>query len=102
MVAKTSTYSLLSLVYICQFLVVARLLGYPPRSPLSLPPLQILATEVEELQRGHATTTARIAQYRRKLLDLSHRVLKVRRACSLGQWPESFKKAYSKSTVLER
>ncbi len=39
--------------------------------------MQIIAEEVLNLERSHATTMARIAEHRRKLVQLSHRVLKV-------------------------
>lgn len=48
-----------------------------PPSPLSLCPPQIISEEIAELQRAHATTVAKIAEHKRKLVELSHRVLKV-------------------------
>ncbi|XP_031433260.1 nucleoporin p54 isoform X2 [Clupea harengus] len=37
----------------------------------------IIANDISELQKNQATTVAKIAQYKRKLMDLSHRVLQV-------------------------
>lgn len=37
----------------------------------------MIATDISELQKNQATTVAKIAQYKRKLMDLSHRVLQV-------------------------
>ncbi|XP_063066762.1 nucleoporin p54 [Engraulis encrasicolus] len=39
--------------------------------------VDIIASDVSELQKNQATTVAKIAQYKRKLMDLSHRVLQV-------------------------
>lgn len=39
--------------------------------------LQIISNDISELQKNQATTVAKIAQYKRKLMDLSHRVLQV-------------------------
>uniref|UniRef100_A0A4W3H6W0 54 kDa nucleoporin n=1 Tax=Callorhinchus milii TaxID=7868 RepID=A0A4W3H6W0_CALMI len=39
--------------------------------------LDIISEDVNELQKNQATTVAKIAQYKRKLMDLSHRVLQV-------------------------
>jgi len=39
--------------------------------------LQIISGDISELQKNQATTVAKIAQYKRKLMDLSHRVLQV-------------------------
>lgn len=39
--------------------------------------LQIISNDISELQQNQATTVAKIAQYKRKLMDLSHRVLQV-------------------------
>lgn len=39
---------------------------------------QIISSDISELQKNQATTVAKIAQYKRKLMDLSHRVLQVR------------------------
>lgn len=39
--------------------------------------LQIISSDISELQKNQATTVAKIAQYKRKLMDLSHRVLQV-------------------------
>ena len=36
-------------------------------------------TEMEQLQNAHTHTQARIADYRRKLTELAHRLLKVRK-----------------------
>ena len=36
-------------------------------------------TEIEQLQNAHTHTQARIADYRRKLTELAHRLLKVRK-----------------------
>ena len=38
---------------------------------------QIISTEILALQSRHAVTSARVEDYRRKLLDLGHRVLRV-------------------------
>lgn len=40
--------------------------------------LQIISNDISELQKNQATTVAKIVQYKRKLMDLSHRVLQVR------------------------
>jgi len=39
--------------------------------------VQIMRDEILELQSCHATTMAKMAEYRRNLIHLSHRVLKV-------------------------
>ncbi|XP_035996217.1 nucleoporin p54 isoform X2 [Fundulus heteroclitus] len=39
--------------------------------------VDIISNDVSELQKNQATTVAKIAQYKRKLMDLSHRVLQV-------------------------
>ncbi|XP_028827510.1 nucleoporin p54 isoform X6 [Denticeps clupeoides] len=39
--------------------------------------VDIIASDISELQKNQATTVAKIAQYKRKLMDLSHRVLQV-------------------------
>ncbi|XP_041915989.1 nucleoporin p54 isoform X1 [Alosa sapidissima] len=39
--------------------------------------VDIIANDISELQKNQATTVAKIAQYKRKLMDLSHRVLQV-------------------------
>ncbi|XP_077594110.1 nucleoporin p54 isoform X1 [Stigmatopora nigra] len=39
--------------------------------------VDIVSTDISELQKNQATTVAKIAQYKRKLMDLSHRVLQV-------------------------
>ncbi|KAL0965899.1 hypothetical protein UPYG_G00287420 [Umbra pygmaea] len=39
--------------------------------------LDIISNDISELQKNQATTVAKIAQYKRKLMDLSHRVLQV-------------------------
>ncbi|XP_024155574.1 nucleoporin p54 isoform X3 [Oryzias melastigma] len=39
--------------------------------------VDIISTDISELQKNQATTVAKIAQYKRKLMDLSHRVLQV-------------------------
>ncbi|XP_062867847.1 nucleoporin p54 isoform X2 [Trichomycterus rosablanca] len=39
--------------------------------------VDIISTDISELQKNQATTEAKIAQYKRKLMDLSHRVLQV-------------------------
>lgn len=39
--------------------------------------LQIISNDISELQKNQATTVAKIVQYKRKLMDLSHRVLQV-------------------------
>ena len=39
---------------------------------------QILTEEITQLQQSHITTVAKIAECKRQLLLLSHRVLKVR------------------------
>lgn len=38
---------------------------------------QIIADDIAELNRNHTTTAAKIAEHKRKLLELQHRVLKV-------------------------
>lgn len=45
--------------------------------------LQIVSNDISELQKNQATTVAKIAQYKRKLMDLSHRVLQVRCAAAV-------------------
>ena len=39
---------------------------------------QIMNTEIEQLQNAHTHTQARLADYKRKLTNLAHRLLKVR------------------------
>lgn len=39
--------------------------------------LDIISEDISELQKNQATTMAKIAQYKRKLMELSHRVLQV-------------------------
>ncbi|KAM9328968.1 nucleoporin p54 isoform 2-T2 [Gastrophryne carolinensis] len=39
--------------------------------------LDIISEDIRELQKNQATTVAKIAQYKRKLMELSHRVLQV-------------------------
>ncbi|XP_066501805.1 nucleoporin p54 isoform X1 [Hoplias malabaricus] len=39
--------------------------------------VEIISNDISELQKNQATTVAKIAQYKRKLMDLSHRVLQV-------------------------
>ncbi|XP_026153443.1 nucleoporin p54 isoform X2 [Mastacembelus armatus] len=39
--------------------------------------VDIISDDISELQKNQATTVAKIAQYKRKLMDLSHRVLQV-------------------------
>ncbi|XP_034458523.1 nucleoporin p54 isoform X3 [Hippoglossus hippoglossus] len=39
--------------------------------------VDIISNDISELQKNQATTVAKIAQYKRKLMDLSHRVLQV-------------------------
>uniref|UniRef100_A0A7N6FFT1 54 kDa nucleoporin n=1 Tax=Anabas testudineus TaxID=64144 RepID=A0A7N6FFT1_ANATE len=39
--------------------------------------VDIISNDISELQQNQATTVAKIAQYKRKLMDLSHRVLQV-------------------------
>ncbi|XP_061887236.1 LOW QUALITY PROTEIN: nucleoporin p54 [Entelurus aequoreus] len=39
--------------------------------------VDIVANDIIELQKNQATTVAKVAQYKRKLMDLSHRVLQV-------------------------
>ena len=48
---------------------------------------QIIANDISELQKNQATTVAKIAQYKRKLMDLSHRVLQVRFTAQLPTHP---------------
>ena len=38
---------------------------------------QIISNDISELQKNQSITVAKIAQYKRKLMDLSHRVLQV-------------------------
>lgn len=38
---------------------------------------QIISEDISELQKNQTTTMAKIAQYKRKLMDLSHRTLQV-------------------------
>ena len=40
-------------------------------------PQQIISNDISELQKNQSITVAKIAQYKRKLMDLSHRVLQV-------------------------
>lgn len=44
--------------------------------------MQIISSDISDLQKNQATTVAKIAQYKRKLMDLSHRVLQV--SCLAG------------------
>lgn len=51
-----------------------------------------LQKDIEELKQRHASTTAKMMEHRRKLADLSHRILKViaeseKRSC----WSEHFR-----------
>lgn len=46
----------------------------------NLYPLQIISEDISELQKNQTTTMAKIAQYKRKLMALSHRTLQVTRA----------------------
>ncbi|KAM4634347.1 nucleoporin p54 isoform 1-T1 [Polymixia lowei] len=39
--------------------------------------VDIISSDISELQKNQATTVAKIAQYKRKLMELSHRVLQV-------------------------
>ncbi|XP_068609474.1 nucleoporin p54 [Brachionichthys hirsutus] len=39
--------------------------------------VDIISSDISEVQKNQATTVAKIAQYRRKLMELSHRVLQV-------------------------
>ncbi|XP_011602905.1 nucleoporin p54 isoform X2 [Takifugu rubripes] len=39
--------------------------------------VDIISNDISELQKNQATTVAKIVQYKRKLMDLSHRVLQV-------------------------
>uniref|UniRef100_A0A4W4GCY0 54 kDa nucleoporin n=2 Tax=Electrophorus electricus TaxID=8005 RepID=A0A4W4GCY0_ELEEL len=39
--------------------------------------VDIISNDIRELQKNQGTTVAKIAQYKRKLMDLSHRVLQV-------------------------
>ncbi|KAK2819288.1 hypothetical protein Q5P01_024849 [Channa striata] len=39
--------------------------------------VDIISNDISELQKNQATTVAKITQYKRKLMDLSHRVLQV-------------------------
>ncbi|KAM6902520.1 nucleoporin p54 isoform 1-T1 [Xenentodon cancila] len=39
--------------------------------------VDIISNDISELQKNQATTVAKIAQYKRKLMELSHRVLQV-------------------------
>lgn len=45
----------------------------------NLYPLQIISEDISELQKNQTTTMAKIAQYKRKLMALSHRTLQVTR-----------------------
>lgn len=47
--------------------------------------LQIISNDISELQKNQATTVAKIVQYKRKLMDLSHRVLQVRASPQFGK-----------------
>lgn len=42
-------------------------------------PPQIISEDISELQKNQTTTMAKIAQYKRKLMALSHRTLQVTR-----------------------
>lgn len=46
-------------------------------------PLQIISEDISELQKNQTTTMAKIAQYKRKLMALSHRTLQVTRIVSI-------------------
>lgn len=48
-----------------------------------------LQKDIEELKQRHASTTAKMMEHRRKLADLSHRILKVS-VIILGNWPHLF------------
>lgn len=58
--------------------------------------LQIISNDISELQKNQATTVAKIAQYKRKLMDLSHRVLQVQTAVGFL----ALLKKKTKNTVL--
>lgn len=45
----------------------------------NLYPPQIISEDISELQKNQTTTMAKIAQYKRKLMALSHRTLQVTR-----------------------
>ena len=49
----------------------------PLPSSLSSSLSQMMSDDIKELQQAQVTSVARIAEYRRKLDDLSHRILKV-------------------------
>ena len=40
--------------------------------------LQLISEEIAELQHNHATTMAKLAQFKRKHLELSHSILEVK------------------------
>lgn len=78
-----STTSILSVTKaVCsriEFLIhfLMQSLNHLTEQNFSLVALQIIANDISELQKNQATTVAKIAQYKRKLMDLSHRVLQV-------------------------
>ena len=39
--------------------------------------LQLISEEIADLRHNHATTMAKLAQFKRKHLELSHRILEV-------------------------
>ena len=43
--------------------------------------LQLISEEIAELQHNHATTMAKLAQFKRKHLELSHSILQVLKSC---------------------
>lgn len=53
-----------------------------------LPPslLQIISEDISELQKNQTTTMAKIAQYKRKLMALSHRTLQVTGTLNYLSW----------------
>uniref|UniRef100_A0A3B4FD27 Nucleoporin 54 n=1 Tax=Pundamilia nyererei TaxID=303518 RepID=A0A3B4FD27_9CICH len=67
--------------------------------------VDIISNDISELQKNQATTVAKIAQYKRKLMDLSHRVLQIimMLTSSQGSHPASFTRVISEVlTVNDR
>lgn len=62
--------------------------------------LQIISNDISELQQNQATTVAKIAQYKRKLMDLSHRVLQVVASSFLLLWKYGVGSAFSKNSGM--
>jgi hypothetical protein len=59
--------------------------------------LDRVAEDIAELQRRHTATVAKIAEYRRKFLELEHRVLQVCHTCVFTSVCQSFIAVFTKA-----